>query len=160
MTCLTTWLGNLQRNNYQGPKFVVSPVPIFPRLIKAQGDCLTSSDAWERFPQSFDALLSYIATNDITSVTFLSGDAHCHFDVDAQLIFKHKNINLRSIVAPALYAPYPFANAQPDDYLQHASGDCGGGVSWQYTIQNSGTSNGWVQCVASASNSVVGCQVR
>ena len=160
MTCLTTWLGNLQRNNYQGPKFIVSPVPIFPCLIKAQGDCLTSSDAWERFPQSFDTLLRYIATNEITNVTFLSGDAHCHFDVAAELDFKGKTIALRSIVAPALYAPYPFANAQPDDYLQHASGNCGGGVIWHYTIQGSGTSNGWVQCVASARGGVVECELR
>ena len=165
MSALKHWLAQLQKDGYAGPKFVLSPVPLFPRTLNAVAPRETGSDAWERFPKSFDDLMGYIARERIENVTILSGDAHCYFDVDVTLEpAGSRPVKLRSIVAPGLYAPYPFANAYPDEYLDGAAATgiishTQGSVTWSYQISASSTANGWVHCTASAISPTVVCSV-
>lgn len=165
MEALQHWLIGLQSGNYPGPKFVVSPVPVFPLLASAAPPCETSADAWQRFPESFDELIVFIARNRIANVTILSGDAHCFFDVEATLgMAGAAPLTLRSIVTPGLYASYPFANANPYEYLQGnaaASSSVAHGctVQWSYRIMAASTGNGWVRCSASANSPAVSCEM-
>ncbi len=91
------------------PKLVVSPVPLLPprRLGSRLGE-----DDWMGFPDSCRQLLG--ALRELSRVVLLSGDAHV--SSISRLRFDNGQV-LHAVVASGLYAPWPFANQRPDEWL-------------------------------------------
>lgn len=96
-------------------KLIASPALVLPRLREHIDDPL-SLDNWQGYPQSLHGLLAFLCENRIGNVCLLSGDAH--LAVDARIAVWRPGgprCRLRSLHAPALYAPLPFANERPDN---------------------------------------------
>ncbi len=93
------------------------------------------SDGWDGFPDSLRALFALIAAEEHRNIVFLSGDPHISMasGIDIQ---GRSGADLRaaSIVASPLYAPFPFANAEPREFLQ-VGGLSGGGLLMRYELQ-------------------------
>lgn len=107
---LESWLQAQPRDNL---KLVSSPAMLLPRAWEHIDEPL-HLDGWQGFPQSLHGLLQLLCDKEIRNVVFLSGDAHLGCDVEIHLTGpENKQARLRSIHAPALYAPLPFANEQP-----------------------------------------------
>jgi hypothetical protein len=103
------------------PKVVASPAILLPRHRAAGGHPAHAlrSDAWDGYPRTFHRLLAFIARERIRNVVFVSGDEHLGCVARARLAREGGDaepVTLHSIHAPALYAPYPFANAVPQDF--------------------------------------------
>ena len=117
---LTDWL--LARKDAARPSFVVSPSMLLPRPLglAAQPASALHCDAWAGYPRSLHRLLAFLCDHEIGNAVFLSGDEH--LSCVAQVSVARKNggpkIALRSIHSSALYAPYPFANAVPEDFAR------------------------------------------
>jgi len=126
---LTQWL--LDSDPYQ-VKIVCSPAALMPRLhcsaqsqipdsrgevpLPFSASCL-QSDSWGGYPSSLTALLLFIARNNIQNIIFVSGDFH--FSAVSKLILKiaSKTTTVHLAHCSALYAPFPFANANPGSYI-------------------------------------------
>ena len=107
---LEQWLTGQPAENL---KLVASPAMLLPRLWEHLEEPL-HLDGWQGYPASLQRLLMFVCDNEIANVIFLSGDAHLGCDVTIRLTGPDgKKVALRSIHAPALYAPLPFANEQP-----------------------------------------------
>jgi phosphodiesterase/alkaline phosphatase D-like protein len=119
---LIHWLRKQNKQNPDGPKFIVSSSIIFPRKLRASENSHMASalrsDAWDGFPYSFHRLLGEITDNEIQNVLFLSGDEHLSCIARAVLrkLPDGKPIVVHSIHSSALYAPFPFANSVPGDF--------------------------------------------
>ncbi len=116
---LHDWL--IDHRNCGLPLFVASPSILLPRhLLVASGHEAASSlhsDSWDGYPRSMAALLTTILVHDIRNVVFLSGDEHLSCVAHAELSDRQgHNVRLHSIHSSPLYAPYPFANAVPEDF--------------------------------------------
>ncbi|VWX61332.1 putative Choline dehydrogenase [Burkholderiales bacterium 8X] len=118
MARLQDWLGALPAASV---KFVVSPTPVLPfeRFddASAAGERLPErlrSDGWSGYPHSLCALLEYIEARSIQRVVFLSGDAH--LSLATKLLLGGGTNAIYSVVSSGLYAPWPFANGQPEDF--------------------------------------------
>ena len=96
------------------PKFVTSAVWLLPRHADHQTPAL--SDAWDGYPESRCELLSFIAREGIRGVVVLCGDGHLAGHAVAHLTWNHHQVDVHVLHAPALYAPFPFANAKPHQY--------------------------------------------
>ena len=138
---LTFWLDDRQREPAYAdkPKFVLSPSVVVPFLNATQGSdaYAARSDGWDGFPHSLRALFSFIADKRIENVVFLCGDPH--LSMASEIRFEGENLTgLRAlcIVASPFYAPYPFANAQPQDFLDagHLPLGSGAGSAMAYRI--------------------------
>ena len=108
---LETWL---QKQPREDLKIVTTAAMLLPRTVENLDEPL-HLDGWPGYPASFYRLLKFLFDEDIQNVCFLSGDAHLGCDVVVTLSNPeqaHKT-TIRSIHAPALYAPLPFANEQP-----------------------------------------------
>ena len=152
MTALCDWLLELQNKKYAGPKFIVSPVPMFP--VRSMNHTLAvASDGWERYPESMATLLHHIVIHELDNVVILSGDAHCFHDVTTEVKHEKNTIQIRSVTTPGLYSPYPFANRQPNEVLSAASGSLEAmGVQWTYGETRACASlAGWVELRARVS---------
>jgi phosphodiesterase/alkaline phosphatase D-like protein len=134
---LEAWLLE-QKGKGDAPKFIVSPAIMFPfrrhtqrwvheggpgsgRERTSQAGVLRS-DAWEGYPYSMARVLDFIATKAITNVVFLSGDEHLFCLASAKLVNEVTGVETRlhSVHGSPLYAPFPFANAHPGDFVpQH-----------------------------------------
>jgi phosphodiesterase/alkaline phosphatase D-like protein len=107
------------------PKLLSSAVWLLPRhagRLNAQGGTdhtPARSDSWDGYPDSMHWLLTLIAHNGIQGVVVLCGDGHLAGHTVAQLTCDHHKVALHVLHAPALYAPFPFANARPSDYATH-----------------------------------------
>jgi cholesterol oxidase len=116
------------------PKIIVCPSAVLPRHRYAMPSQPSSmgnapettalwSDTWDGYPASLHALLGTIAEHRIRGLVFLSGDEHLGMMSSVRLLPEgapeHEGINVQFVHTGALYAPYPFANAQPDDLLGH-----------------------------------------
>jgi cholesterol oxidase len=116
---LLAWLGRPRQTDV--PKFVASPACLLPRALRTRqnGHCASAlrSDAWDGYPGSLHRLLAYIVEQQIDNVVFLSGDEHISFATRARIVARGsgKSAWIHSIHSSALYAPFPFANAVPDD---------------------------------------------
>jgi len=113
------------------PKFIVSPAMLLPRHRRAvqgvrQGEGLhhlnlsaLHSDGWDGYPRSLSEVLGYIAANDIQHVVFLSGDEHrgCVAHVELFDATGASRARLHSLHSTAAYAPFPFANSTPTDFV-------------------------------------------
>ena len=74
------------------------------------------------FPASLRRLLEFIAEDDIRNVVFLSGDYHLSLAARMRLTKGSHTVHVLSVVSSGLYAPFPFANAQPRELLLRCSG--------------------------------------
>ena len=116
---LTQWM--LCETRRDRPKFVVTPSMLVPRRLATARDpaCALRSDAWDGYPSSLHALLKHICDNEVRHLTFLSGDEHLGCAAEIVITGNGKSVVVRSIHCPALFAPYPFANAVPEDFARH-----------------------------------------
>lgn len=125
-TALETWLTARQAAEQTNggpvePKFVSSSVWLLPRLVgrnDGKNDGASAlSDSWDGYPASLYWLLCFIARENIRGVVMLCGDAHLagHTTVRLQAVHQPENA-LHILHAPALYAPFPFANGHPHEY--------------------------------------------
>jgi cholesterol oxidase len=91
-------------------------------LLNLDADHGARSDSWEGYPGNFARLLYFIAANEISNVVFLSGDEHlgCVASADLSLVIEKvtRKARIVSIHASGLYAPFPFANAKPEDFVE------------------------------------------
>ena len=121
MDNIERWLlGNTNR-----VKFIVSPSMILPRrrgALNLRADHAARSDSWEGYPGNLAQLLHFIAAKELRNVVFLSGDEHlgCVAIADLSVVIckQTKNARIVSIHASGLYAPFPFANAKPEDFVE------------------------------------------
>lgn len=92
-------------------KVVTSAAMLLPRTRIAVDEPLRL-DNWQGYPASFRRLLAFVCDAGIRNLVFLSGDAH--LGVSAQVTVRNvvssAEAAFSSHHAPALYAPYPFAN--------------------------------------------------
>ncbi|MCX7275323.1 MAG: alkaline phosphatase D family protein [Burkholderiales bacterium] len=105
-------------------KFVAMSSVLLARRRRT-ADCLSeegaSSDAWDGFPESLKRLIEFLYFNRITNTVFLSGDEHHSFYSEAIVSSANDPYRLKilSVHSSALYAPFPFANGRPTDFLAH-----------------------------------------
>jgi hypothetical protein len=91
-------------------KLIASPAMVLPRLLEHMDDPLYL-DNWQGYPASLQGLLAFLCEHQIANVCFLSGDAHLAADARITVRRDDKPVSrMRSLHAPALYAPLPFAN--------------------------------------------------
>lgn len=123
---LEDWL--LKRHTQDGadpatPKLISSPVWLLPRRVGRQNDEPENSphrsDSWDGYPASLQWLLGFIAAKQIRGVVMLCGDAHLAGHTRVKLKSGKDAVQLHILHAPALYAPFPFANGQPHHYRCH-----------------------------------------
>jgi cholesterol oxidase len=126
LTALKTFL----QSDPQNPKFVVTPSMLLPRHRRAvqhappgggvDADNLSAvhSDGWDGYPESLAAVLGFIAEQGIQHVVFLSGDEHrgCVARIELRQGGALRAL-LHSIHTTAAYAPFPFANSLPEDFV-------------------------------------------
>jgi hypothetical protein len=117
-TALCEWL---KADEYKDiPKFVLTASALLPRGLQVteQPARALHSDGWTGYPASMHALLKFICDNEIKGVVFLSGDDHLSNLVTATVSRSDgkRRCTLHSVHSSALYAPYPVANARPEDF--------------------------------------------
>lgn len=123
---LTHWLLSADPDTDTiAPKLVVSPAALFPRhrcagrarladgsLEASDAPAALRSDGWDGYPQTFHALLAFIAQHNLRRLVFLSGDEHLGLHSTATLDGSDgKPVVVHSIHSPGLNIPYRFANA-------------------------------------------------
>ena len=94
-------------------------------------------DAWQGYPASLRRLLALVCELQLPSLVFLSGDAHlaCKARVQVKRLGSDVQASFLSLHAPALYAPYPFANEEEANLLLQDSFDFPwGGHRYQCTV--------------------------
>lgn len=92
-------------------KVVTSPAMLLPRARRRLDEPL-HHDGWQGYPASLHGLLAFLCDAQVRNVVFLSGDAHvaCTARVRVRNLASGAECSFASHHAPALYAPYPFAN--------------------------------------------------
>lgn len=102
------------------PKFLVSPVAVFPLPRAAafgHGAERIALDDWSGFPRSQLTLLQAVRDLNVRNVVLLSGDRHMSSASSMWLRREDDTeVEIISIVSSGLYAPWPFANAQPQEH--------------------------------------------
>lgn len=95
----------------QDLKIVSSAAMLLPRS-RTFADTPLRLDNWQGYPASFHRLLAFVCDRGIRNLVFLSGDAHlgCSARVRVRNLDTGAQVEFQSHHAPALYAPYPFAN--------------------------------------------------
>ncbi len=119
---LKDWLLQPQADNR--PRFVVSPSMMLPRRLRAHDaseDSALHCDAWDGYPRTLNALLTFIAEHDIKNLVFLSGDEHLSSVVDITLHHRGNDTltQVTSIHSSGLYAPMSFVNSTPELFAHH-----------------------------------------
>jgi len=101
-------------------KIVTSPAMLLPRSREYMDDPLYL-DCWQGYPLSFHGLLAFLCDQQVQNVVFLSGDTHlaCSARVTIANLSTGRSLDFVSHHAPALYAPYPFANETRHNLLLH-----------------------------------------
>ena len=117
---LHQWLVDVsERSDPLRPKFLVSPAMLAPRQRVILGETAASalrSDGWEGYPASQTQVLQWIMEYQVQNLICLSGDAHLSCVAQLQLHGARNSLAVSSVHASALFAPYPFANAEPEQY--------------------------------------------
>lgn len=103
------------------PRFVLSGALLLPRRRSSAAHVSGSlrSDAWCGFPASQQWLLAELWRQRASGVVFLSGDEHRSGHVSAELRRADGSgpaLRLHSIHSSALYAPWPFAITDPEEF--------------------------------------------
>ncbi len=104
------------------PAFIVSPSMLLPRplQLRAQPAMALHVDGWCGYPRSLHAVLAQAFDADAQRLVFLSGDEH--LACLARITLRcdpdpfNRELVLYSVHTSGLYAPYPFANAVPEDF--------------------------------------------
>jgi cholesterol oxidase len=112
----------LDRDDPLRPKFLVSPAMLAPRLRGVLGkdeQSAVRSDGWEGYPASQAQILQWIMKYQVQNLVCLSGDAHLSCVADLHLQGAEGSLALSSVHASALFAPYPFANAEREQYASN-----------------------------------------
>ncbi|NHZ94211.1 alpha/beta fold hydrolase [Massilia sp. CCM 8734] len=123
MDALKLWL----LEAHEGPRFVVtsSMLGLRRRALLGAGEVARlRCDGWEGYPASMAELLAHIVMNKIDHVVFLSGDEHLSCDTRLTLWCGERLVQVRSVHASPLYAPYPFANAREDEFAASPDYSC------------------------------------
>ena len=99
-------------------KIVTTAAMLLPRLRQYVDDPLYL-DNWQGYPASFYRMLAFICDRQLRNLVFLSGDAHlgCSVRATVRNLDSGQSARFESHHAPALYAPYPFANESPFNLL-------------------------------------------
>lgn len=118
-SALADWLTAMNREPWANmPKFIMCGVGIAPisRDFAGFGTTWRSHDGWPGYPLALARILSKILHDQIQHVVFVSGDLH--LSSASKLTLRHKDIEVTAwqVVASGLYAPMPFAGAQPTSY--------------------------------------------
>jgi cholesterol oxidase len=121
LRALLDWLSKNRKCG--SPVFVVSPSILLPRRRSSvcSDAAAIRSDAWDGYLHSFRTVLAHIANDGVRNVVFLSGDEHhsCVAQIALTPIsadgIAGPTTQILSIHSSALYAPFPFANGQPED---------------------------------------------
>ena len=90
-------------------KIVTSAAMLLPRTRLHVGEPLRL-DGWQGYPASLHALLALLCDAQVRNVVFLSGDAHLACSARVSVSSDGRSCTFESHHAPALYAPFPFAN--------------------------------------------------
>jgi phosphodiesterase/alkaline phosphatase D-like protein len=92
-------------------KIVSSAALLLPRSRQSIDEPLYL-DNWQGYPASFCRLLAFVCDHQLRNLVFLSGDTHlgCRAEVTVRNLESGASTEFQSCHAPALYAPYPFAN--------------------------------------------------
>ena len=108
------------------PKFVVSASMFLPTRVRCAMPTSSAlhADAWEGFTHSRNQVLAaLVADEGISNLVFLSGDEH-HSSVTRIEVTDPatgKSVVCHSLHSSALYAPFVFANGQPEDLFRQKS---------------------------------------
>lgn len=106
-------------------KFLATPSVLLPRRRSvAEGfGHAARGDSWDAFPSSLRQVLGLIVDGERRNTVFLSGDEHHAFCTE---IWVRKlddegmpPVKIVSIHTSALYAPFPFANGRPQDFMEN-----------------------------------------
>lgn len=106
------------------PHFVATSSMLLPRKLATacQPPAALHSDAWDGYPASLHGLLAHLCDHALDHTVFLSGDEHvgcvarAHIERlggDGRVL---SQATCHSVHTPALYAPYPFANALAEHF--------------------------------------------
>jgi len=105
------------------PKFLACGSWLAPRRLGAAGkpEVASRCDGWEAFPAEAVQLLQKIADGSVRGLVLLAGDAH--LGCWAELVVRRKDgagarVPVICIYAPAMYAPFPFANGRRQDFIR------------------------------------------
>lgn len=119
-TALEAWLTAHAAS--PGLKFVATPALLLPRRLATlrHPAAALHSDAWDGYPSSLHGLLALVCRLQCQGLVFLSGDEHLSCIAHAHIteIGSGRSCTLHSIHSSALYAPYPFANANQADFAE------------------------------------------
>lgn len=104
------------------PRFIACPSMLLPRRRSAVGAtvaCALQSDAWDGYPHSLHRLLAALYECRCHNVVLLSGDEHLGSISFIDLTREGQTdvVRVHVVHTPGLYAPFPFANASPDDFI-------------------------------------------
>lgn len=99
---------------------VATPAMLLPRRrVTASGrQGHQHSDSWDGFPASLYQLFDFMVTQQIQRTVFVSGDEH--HSLFARITVRragHELVHVASVHSSALYAPLPFANGHPDEFM-------------------------------------------
>lgn len=89
---------------------------LLPRVRRDMDDPLYL-DGWQGYPASLHGLLALLCDEEMHDVVFLSGDAHLACEARVTVTGGGRQARFASLHAPALYAPYPFANEDEANLL-------------------------------------------
>jgi alkaline phosphatase D len=91
-------------------------------------------DSWHAYPETRDRVLRAILRHRVENVVFIAGDAHCASSARVRLTDGRNTVQAYCITCSALYAPLPFANSKPRDYIPHTFIDVGENCTAEYTL--------------------------
>ncbi len=110
-----TWLA---ANKNKTALFICTGSPLFP--VKAEHvqypALVQHSDTLVSYPGFLAYLVEQLASHRCENIYLLSGDPHLSCWGEGVISSGQKTIRLVNVVASALNAPYPFANAQAKDF--------------------------------------------
>lgn len=75
------------------------------------------SDGWDGFPASLYQLFDFMVTQQIQRTVFVSGDEHHSLFARITVRRDGREVHMVSVHSSALYAPMPFANGHPDEFV-------------------------------------------